>query len=104
VALYVAYVVPVVFGLLARRAPLPWTRTARWSLGRAGALLNVIAIAYSVFICFVLVMPPNQLAGKTLGAVVLLLVIVYWTMVKRKFNGPVWAASTAILQARDSQE
>ena len=104
VALYVAYIVPVVFGLTARRAPLPWTRTARWSLGRAGTALNLIAIAYSVFICFVLVMPPNQLAGKTLGAVVLLLAIVYWTMVKRKFSGPVWAVSAAMLQTGDPHE
>lgn len=104
VALYLAYVIPVVFGLLARRRPSPWIRAAHWSLGRAGAAINIVAIVYSVFICFILVMPPNQLAGKTLAAVAGILVLVYWISVRRSFHGPEWVASPAILQTGDPHE
>ena len=31
-----------------------------------GWAINVVAIVYAVFICIILVMPPNELAGKTL--------------------------------------
>jgi amino acid transporter len=104
VALYLAYVIPVVFGLLARRKLHSWTRAAHWSLGKAGAAINIVAISYSAFICFFLILPPNQLAGKTLAAVAGILVLVYWAMVKRRFKGPEWAASPALLQTGDHHE
>jgi amino acid transporter len=104
VALYLAYTIPVVFGLRARGRPRAWTREAHWNLGKAGAAINIVAITYSAFICFILVMPPNQLAGKTLAAVVAILLLVYWAMVKRRFKGPEWAASPAILQTGDHHE
>jgi amino acid transporter len=93
VALYLAYVIPVILGLRARTHSPSWTMAAVWNIGRWGPLINIIAIAYSIFICVVLVMPPNELAGKTLAGVALVLLLTYWLHVRHEFVGPAWARS-----------
>jgi amino acid transporter len=90
VALYLAYVVPVVLGYRARRDPGRWTAAAVWSLGRWGPAVNRIAIVYSVIVSVILVMPPNQLAGETLAGVLCVLALIYWAIVRRRFKGPEW--------------
>jgi amino acid transporter len=105
VALYLAYIIPVVLAVRARRRTPSWTLDARWNVGRWGLPLNVVAIAYSLFICFVLVMPPNQLAGKTLAGAAGVLILLYWLTVRRNFHGPQWARSaTAILHTGGSAQ
>lgn len=97
VALYVAYVIPVILAVRARRRSPSWTREARWNVGRWGRPLNIVAILYSVLICFVLVMPPNQLAGKTLAGAVAVLALMYWLTVRKTFQGPQWARSASAI-------
>ena len=92
VSLYLAYVIPVGLGLIARKKEPAWPRLAEWGLGRWGAVINAIAVVYTLAIAVVLVMPPNELAGKTLAGVLILLSLVYWFEVRRKFHGPEWAA------------
>jgi hypothetical protein len=36
-------------------------------------------------------MPPNELAGKTLAAVLVMLTLIYVVEVRRKYSGPEWA-------------
>jgi amino acid transporter len=91
VALYLAYILPVILGLRARSAGHAWTRDALWTLGAWGPAVNRIAIAYALFACVVLVMPPNQLAGETLAGVLIVLAILYRVDVRRRFKGPEWA-------------
>jgi amino acid transporter len=91
VTLYLAYTIPIVLALRARRRGSGWASAAVWSLGRWGAAVNAIAIAYAFFICIVLVMPPNELAGKTLAGLLAALAVVYSAMVRRKFTGPAWS-------------
>jgi amino acid transporter len=91
VALYLAYIIPVVLGLRARKKTNSWTLMAAWNLGRWGGPVNAIAIGYTALICVVLVMPPNQLAGKTLAGVLAALAIAYWSGVRKNFRGPRWA-------------
>jgi amino acid transporter len=88
VALYLAYVIPV---LLALRRRDTWRSAAVWNLGHYGRWINWIAVIYTAFICMVLVMPPNQLAGMTLAGVLLLLASIYWLSVRKRFEGPEWA-------------
>jgi amino acid transporter len=90
VALYLAYIIPVVLGFRARKRPGPWTSMAVWNLGRWGAPINAIAIGYTAVICVVLVMPPNEMAGKTLAGVMAALALAYWCGVRKKFRGPEW--------------
>jgi hypothetical protein len=67
-------------------------------------LFNVIAIVYSLFISIILMMPPNQLAGKTLAGVVGALLVIYWWTVRRRFHGPEWARSISVLNAGDQRQ
>ena len=87
VALYLAYVIPIVLGYRARKK---WAGMAVWSLGKWGPLVNVVAIAYGAAACIILVMPPNELAGKTLAGVLLGLTAIYFGVVRRVFTGPEW--------------
>jgi len=88
VALYWAYVIPVWLGWRKRQE---WIGEAEWTLGRAGWWVNLLAIGYTVFICGVLVMPPNALAGKTLAGAVVGLALLWWGGVRGRFAGPSWA-------------
>jgi amino acid transporter len=91
VSLYVAYVVPVALALHARRARAEWTREAVWSLGSYGTLVNWIAVLYTGFICVVLVMPPNQLAGFTFAGLLAVLAALYLLRARYFYKGPEWA-------------
>jgi amino acid transporter len=73
VALYAAYTIPIALALRARLRGSDWPQLSEWSLGKFGASLNAVAVAYAAVIIVILVMPPNQLAGWTmLGTLVLL--------------------------------
>jgi len=104
VALYLAYIIPVILGLRARNRVPSWTESAVWSAGKWGRTLNWCAIVYAIFICFVLIMPPNELAGKTLAGVVAILTLIYWLNVRRKFRGPEWARQTVAVPAGEPNE
>ena len=91
VALYVGYTIPVILAYRARLRGSDWPKAAVWSLGRWGAAINVVAIVYSVFICVILVMPPNALAGRTLLGLVVALGVLYWASARRHFRGPEWS-------------
>ena len=90
VALYVAYVVPVALGLRARFRGSDWPRAAVWSLGKYGAWLNAIAVVYTAGIAVILVMPPNELAGKTMIGLLAALAAIYFFVIRRIYRGPAW--------------
>jgi amino acid transporter len=91
VALYLAYIIPVVLGWRARRAGSPWPQQAVWKLGRFGPAINLVAIAFAGFICVVLVMPPNERAGETLAGLLVGLTALYAAVARRKYKGPKWS-------------
>lgn len=96
VALYLAYIIPVILALRTRGRSESWTKDAVWNVGRWGRVVNIGAIAYTLFIAVVLVMPPNGLAGKTLAGVVAILLFSYWFGVRRSFHGPEWSRSATV--------
>jgi len=98
VALYLAYIIPVALGLRARRAGSDWPKAAVWNLGRFGPSVNAFAIAFAVFICIVLVMPPNQLAGETLAALLVALTLLYAFVARRRYKGPKWSHHDAAVR------
>ena len=91
VALYAAYIVPVFLGWRARRRGSNWPAQAPWSLGAWGGRLNLVAMVYTVFVCFVLVMPPNELAGKTFLGLLAGLAVLYAAIARKKYKGPEWS-------------
>ncbi len=91
VALYAAYIIPVALGWRASLRGSPWRSKAVWSLGAAGPWVNLVAMVYTVFISIVLMMPPNQLAGKTFLGLLAGLAVLYALMARRTYRGPEWS-------------
>lgn len=87
VALYASYGLPVLLGLLARRRG--WPRVGPWTLGRWGAAVNAVAVAWVAFMVVLMSLPPNGLAGQTLLATAALLLAAWFGGVRRFFKGPV---------------
>ncbi len=104
VALYLAYIIPVALGLRSRLRGSDWPTLAQWTLGRWGAALNGIALVYTLFICFVLMLPPNQLAAKTLAGVLAALTLVYVLEVRRKYAIPAWVSEQRQVRATAPQQ
>jgi uncharacterized BrkB/YihY/UPF0761 family membrane protein len=75
----------VYLGWRARRAGL-WQERGPWNLGRYSGAVNLAALAWTVFICLMLVMPPNQLAGKTMLGAALALSVWYLAGEGRRFR------------------
>jgi amino acid transporter len=86
VGLYISYIVPVYLGWRARRNHA-WVERGPWHLGRWSNAINLIAIAWTVFICWILVMPPNQVAGETMLGVAVLLAGWYFISERARFKG-----------------
>jgi amino acid transporter len=91
VALYLAYTIPIALAWRARQTGSDWPSHAVWSLGRFGAPLNLVAMVFAAFLCVVLVMPPNALAGKTLAGLLMGLGVLYFAVVRKRFKGPEWS-------------
>lgn len=86
VALYASYGLPVLLGLLARKKG--WPRVGPWTLGRWGPVVNVIAVAWVVFMVVLMSLPPNGLAGLTLSATCAVLLVAWFGGVRKIFKGP----------------
>ncbi len=83
VGLYVAYVIPIILGYRARRRGL-WTERGPWRLGSFSPAVNLLAILWTIFICVILMMPPNELAGKTMAGFLAILLVWYGLTERRK--------------------
>jgi amino acid transporter len=94
VGLYVSYILPVYLGWRARRAGA-WVERGPWHLGRSSNAVNLIAIGWTGFICVILVMPPNQVAGETMLGILALLTVWYLISERRRFK-PVAVLETAV--------
>lgn len=86
VALYASYGLPVLLALLARRRG--WPRTGPWTLGRWGAVVNVISVVWIVFMVVLMSLPPNGLAGITFLSTCALLFVAWFGGVRKFFKGP----------------
>lgn len=86
VTCYLAYGIPIYLGWHAR--PTGWVRDAPWNLGRWGVPLNLVALLWVVLICTILMLPPNQLAAKTLAGVLALLAAIYFSGALPDYRGP----------------
>ena len=64
-----------------------------WNLGRFGDVITYIAVAWIAFIAVVLVLPPNEQAGKVLLWSVGGLTLIWFTVVRSRFHGPRKAAT-----------
>ncbi len=90
-ALYIAYALPIWLNLrnkLRARGEFTTPAIAPWSLGRWGIPLNLVAIAWVAFITLLFSIPPNELAGWSLGALIVFMGL-YWAIdARHRFTGP----------------
>jgi amino acid transporter len=86
-ALYVSYAMPIVLGVLARHRG-DWKKLGPFHLRGFGVPVAWAAIVWCAFVLVVCSLPPNQLPAAMLGALVVLLVVVWFSLVRTRFVGP----------------
>ena len=87
IGLYVSYIVPVFLAWRARGSALEVAR-GPWHLGRFGSAINLVAMAWVVFITAILAIPDNMRAGKTIVGLTIALSVWYRLAEGRRFRGP----------------
>ena len=67
---------------MARRGP--------WHLGRYSNLINVLALIWTIVICTIMIMPPNEIAGVSLAAVFVVLYAMHRYTGPHEIRKPAW--------------
>jgi amino acid transporter len=88
IGFYLAYIAPVYLGW---RTKSSWLgKRGPWHLGGASNTINVLAVLWTVFICTVMVMPPNARAGWGFLAVMAGLLLLHRASGQHKMYRPQW--------------
>jgi len=90
-ALYLAYIIPILLNYRNKRrqrGEFTTPESAPWTLGRYGLPINLVSIAWVVFITILFSIPPNELAGLTMLGLGVLLYLYWQLSQKRRFRGP----------------
>ena len=106
IALYLAYVFPIFLNWRNRRrgaGEYTTAATAPWSLGRWSAPINVVAIAWTSFICVIFCLPPNELVLWSMVGLGGLLALYWGLYARHHFVGPT-TQDAAALAALDQAE
>lgn len=91
VGLYLSYILPVYLGW--RRKEHWESKRGPWHLGNSSNTINLIALFWTLFICVVMVMPPNARAGYGMGAVILVLYVLHRVSGRHEPPKPLWDLS-----------
>jgi len=96
VGLYVAYGIPLYLKLRAEANGLFQKKHyGPWSLGNWSKPINVLSLIWIVFICVMMVIPPNETAGYALIGMFVVLLIMDVAYYKKHFEGPQAALGTS---------
>ena len=91
ITLYIAYNIPVFLNVrnkLSNKGTYTTPQNAPWNLKGWGPILNVIAVVYTVLICILFVLPPNELVLWTMVVFGVILVVYWFAYAKSHFKGP----------------
>lgn len=91
ITLYIAYNIPVFLNVrnkLSKKGIFTTPDNAPWNLGSWGPILNIIAVVYTVFICILFVLPPNELVLWTMVIFALILAVAWFGSARGTFTGP----------------
>jgi amino acid transporter len=91
ITLYIAYNIPVFLNVrnkLSKKGMFTTEQNAPWNLKGWGPLLNIVAVAYTVLICILFVLPPNELVLWTMVGFGVILVVYWFAYAKSHFKGP----------------
>ncbi len=97
VGLYLAYGIPIFLKLSAKmQGKFQDKHLGPWNLGKYSNFISVVSLIWIVFICIVMVIPPNQMAGYALAGMLILLIIMDFAYYKTHFPGPQAALKNSI--------
>jgi amino acid transporter len=97
VGLYIAYGIPIFLKLRAKsQGRFQDKHRGPWHLGKYSDIIAVLALIWIVFICVVMVIPPNEMAGYAVGGMLILLIIMDFAYYKKHFPGPQAALGTSM--------
>jgi amino acid transporter len=99
ITLYLAYMFPVYLNWRNKRrgtGEFTSPESAPWSLGKWGPIINVIAIAWCIFLAVIFSLPPNELVLWTMVLLCLAMLLIWQLDAKRRFQGPTQADEAAL--------
>lgn len=88
VGCYLAYATPIYLGW--RSKPRWVDKRGPWHLGRRSNLINKIALGWTAFICFLMIMPPNVRTGITIAIVIVVLFLLHFFTGPHQMRKPIW--------------
>ncbi len=91
VACYLAYNIPVYLGWRRKREWLD--KRGPWHLGPYSNIINVLALVWTVFICLVMITPPNTMAGISLAAGLMVLYTLHRFTGPHEIRKPAWGVA-----------
>lgn len=87
IALYISYGLPIGARLYARWMGKHDER-GPWDLGAFSNFIAVISVLWITFITVVFILPPNAQAGYVMGTCFVLLLLIWFSVAKERFQGP----------------
>jgi len=84
--LYISYVLPVAAGFFAHDRT--WKRMGPWQIGRLYRPLAVVSVLGCLFLIVIGMQPPNEQAVSIVGGAVLMLLLVWFGLERKRFKGP----------------
>lgn len=91
ISLYIAYNTPVFLNLrnkLTKKGEFTTPTNAPWTLRGWGPLVNLIAVVYTIIVCILFVLPPNELVLWSMVSFGLILLVYWFGYAKSHFTGP----------------
>jgi amino acid transporter len=91
ITLYPAYNIPTFLNLrnkLLKRGEYTTREKSPWFLGKWGPVINFIAVAWTIFICIMFMLPPSELALWSMVIIWALLAIYWFAYSRSHFKGP----------------
>jgi amino acid transporter len=86
ILLYISYVLPTALGLVAHGRR--WTTMGPWHLGRWYRPLAAVSVLGCVALIAIGMHPPNEKSLWIVGGVLLLLAVLWWAVMRHRFQGP----------------
>jgi len=84
--LYISYVLPVAAGFFAHGRK--WKRMGPWQIGRLYRPLAVVSVLGCLFLIVIGMQPPNDQAVAIVGGAVVLLLLIWFGVERKRFQGP----------------
>ncbi len=92
VGFYLSYIIPVYLGW---RNKERWIgKRGPWHLGASGKTINFLAIAWTLFICAIMMMPPNERTGWSIAGLIGILFVLHRMTGPHEMRKPVWESTS----------